>query len=307
MTSKTVAAMRSLIERAKENYSFVLFSRNLVGHHLGHDFYSEINTIFEFVRDEIRYVRDPFGIELVQSPMRSLQVLQGDCDDKTVIFCALAEAIGHRTRIVLESANGQGWSHVRADVFYKGQWIPADCTPETSVLGWTSPAVRKRGYPESKPKTQGLAGVTTYNQLADVDGIKSIGKAIGKGLKKASPFISMIPIVGTAISTGLDLIPSGNKDLEKKCSNPKNAGKKDCVEYANQKQQQQQALDSQKQQQQQQQDLQNKQMELLTKLASKDSNAVSSSSGLNGLTSNPIALGGIGLVIVVMVMSMSKK
>ena len=146
MIDKTVAAMKVLIERAKESYDFVNFARNLVNQCNGHEFGCEVQLIFNFVQSQIRYVRDPFGIELVSAPFRTLQIKCGDCDDKTVLFCALAESVGHKTRIVLESMNGRGWSHVRADVFLNGKWISADCTPENKPFGWMSPAVKKRAF-----------------------------------------------------------------------------------------------------------------------------------------------------------------
>jgi transglutaminase-like putative cysteine protease len=225
MLDKTVAAMRELIERAKENFNFVTFARNLVKHIGGHDFLSEVNAIFEFVRDSIRYTRDPTGIELVQSPIRTIQTGFGDCDDKTVLFCALCEAIGHKTRIVLESTSGRGWTHVRADVFIYGQWIPADCTPENKNLGWQSKSVKRRGYP--------LAGYPSINDLGFLKKIGNALKKTGKAALKFAPVAaSFIPGIGTAVGNVVNSIP--NKNLEKTCAKPKNAKKTKCLAYIQQ-------------------------------------------------------------------------
>lgn len=294
MLEKTVAAMRQLIESAKERWEFVQFSRNLVKHHEGHDFLSEINTIFEYVRDRIRYVRDPFGIELVQSPMRTIQTGFGDCDDKTVLFCALCEAIGHRTRIVLEDTSGRSWTHVRADVFYKGKWIPADCTPETKWLGWQSKNVIRRGYPRA-----GLpSGVINYNGLDDLGFLKKIGKAfkkVGKVALKVAPVAAnFIPGVGTAVGAGISAVSSavgsgggGGKDLATKCANPKNAKKKDCIAFK----QQQDAIVEQQRKADEEKQLQ---MQLLARIA-ENQNAVG-----GNIDSKTLLLVGGGLAAVML-------
>lgn len=146
ITEKTVSAMKSLINDSIRDWRIIGEARKIVSDCDGHDFENEINTIFEFCRDRIRYRRDPVGCELLQSPRRTLIERVGDCDDKTSLFCSLTGAIGHKTRLVLESTTGKNWAHVRADVLYNGKWIAADPTPEFAPLGWTSERVKKRGY-----------------------------------------------------------------------------------------------------------------------------------------------------------------
>ncbi|MDW8305388.1 MAG: transglutaminase-like domain-containing protein [Acidobacteriota bacterium] len=256
MIENTLRAMRQMVEKAKEDFGFVSFARELVEHVPGHDFFGEVNEIFKFCRDKIRYVRDPYGIELVQSPQRTLQLGYGDCDDKTVLFCALCESIGHRTRFVLESMNGKRWNHVRADVFLFGKWIPADCTPEASELGWAAKTVKKR-----KPVTN--IEVVNLNDLGFFKkagrALKKASKGLAKGVKK-SRVIKLIPAVGPALQSAIDSIPK-NKNLEKKCSKAKNLNKPECIQYR-----------TQIEKIEKEGEIQKKQTELLEKLASRDNN-----------------------------------
>lgn len=53
-----------------------------------------VNAIFRFVRDGMRYQRDPGRREQIAHPRVSLERGYGDCDDKTMAFVALCRAIG---------------------------------------------------------------------------------------------------------------------------------------------------------------------------------------------------------------------
>lgn len=55
---------------------------------------------FFFVRDRIRYRRDPVDVELVQDAQRTIETGAGDCDDKVVALCSLLCVAGYVTRFV---------------------------------------------------------------------------------------------------------------------------------------------------------------------------------------------------------------
>lgn len=100
----------------------------------------EVQTVFELVRDGVRYVRDIAGVETISTPDKTLEGRIGDCDDKTVLLCTLLEAIGYHTRFVMTGYSGPDYEHVFCQVFIPeiGDWVDADAT-EKMPLGYAPP------------------------------------------------------------------------------------------------------------------------------------------------------------------------
>jgi len=105
----------------------------------------EIAALHEFVRDSIRYVKDPEGIELVQTPEATLTLAAGDCDDKSTLLGALLIATGHPCRFVAVGMNGNPFSHVLVEAKAGSRWIPAE-TIIPRPLGWFPPNVTSKYY-----------------------------------------------------------------------------------------------------------------------------------------------------------------
>jgi transglutaminase-like putative cysteine protease len=61
----------------------------------------EIETIFRFVRDSIRYVQDVVDTETVAAPDKVLALQAGDCDDKATLLATMLESVGYPTRFVV--------------------------------------------------------------------------------------------------------------------------------------------------------------------------------------------------------------
>lgn len=96
----------------------------------------ELVALHAFVRDKIRYVRDPVGVEMVQTPERTLEVGTGDCDDKSTLLAALLESTGHPARFTVVAFNGNPFSHVLVESKVgSNRWIPAE-TIIPKPLGW---------------------------------------------------------------------------------------------------------------------------------------------------------------------------
>lgn len=73
-----------------------LTSKILHGYGIGdRDWRGQARAIFEWVRENIMYVRDPAGIEQFRKPIRTVQQAMGDCDDMTILICAMLSSIGH--------------------------------------------------------------------------------------------------------------------------------------------------------------------------------------------------------------------
>jgi hypothetical protein len=107
------------------------------------DYVSELRCLHAFVRDCVRYVRDVEGVETLQTPIQTLNVLAGDCDDKAMLFNALAGSIGFPTRFCAIGVRGEPFSHVMAQALLDsvGEYINAETiiTDPPVELGWQPP------------------------------------------------------------------------------------------------------------------------------------------------------------------------
>lgn len=110
------------------------------------DYLGEISALFDWVKNNIRYTKDIFKVELLHSARRMLELRAGDCDDMTILLAAMLEATGHKVRLVLVGTNPtrkNQFSHIYLETELKGRWIPLDPTMRRP-LGWAPTAVNKK-------------------------------------------------------------------------------------------------------------------------------------------------------------------
>ena len=109
------------------------------------DYQCEASCLQTFVRDRIRYTRDMRTAETLQYPDKTLSLKSGDCDDKALLFCCLAECIGFDTRFCAIGVNGEEFSHVSGQCLIPGigwtnaETIPIDDQGTKVELGWFPP------------------------------------------------------------------------------------------------------------------------------------------------------------------------
>jgi len=136
-TAETLRLMRSLANQYKRDSSIREAALSLVAGLRPKDWAGEIRTIFEYVRDQIRYVRDVQGFETLQTPPVTMDLEAGDCDDKSMLLAALLGAIGHPTRFVAVGYQSPGaYSHVYVETRLGTRWVALDATMPHPV-GWT--------------------------------------------------------------------------------------------------------------------------------------------------------------------------
>jgi len=120
--------MKQIVNKGKKNIDIRMLTLSLVRGLPPKDWRGEVNRIHEFVRDEIRYVRDIKGVETLQSAPKTLEIGQGDCDDKATLAASMLETIGHPSRFVAMGFNGAGFSHVLVESKIGNKWVVLETT-----------------------------------------------------------------------------------------------------------------------------------------------------------------------------------
>jgi hypothetical protein len=107
-----------------------------------------IGKIFWHVKNNIAYIQDPRGYELIPTAKRGIQMRAEDCDGHVVIVCSLLASLGFATGARVVSSDKQNW-HIYSvcmfDPMYRpSRYIALDTTQRESTPGWEPPpALRK--------------------------------------------------------------------------------------------------------------------------------------------------------------------
>ena len=141
----TVGHMARLIRRDAQNPKIIAKAKELKGK----DDLSTIKNIFTYVHKNYKYKHDPSDREVVAAPIRLYECVESencqlpewagqDCDDLTVLCCALYEAAGYKTliKIIDWKTSGEGFTHVYPMVYVPSmkKYIPTD--PVAKTKGW---------------------------------------------------------------------------------------------------------------------------------------------------------------------------
>lgn len=133
--------MSELVKRGKKHPQIREKATSLVQNLGQKNYLGEIQALHQFVRDNIRYVRDIRGVETLHFPEQILTQEYGDCDDKVVLLASLLESIGHPTRFVAVGFKGPDeYSHVFVDTRYGPGWLTLETTENVS-MGWRPPGI----------------------------------------------------------------------------------------------------------------------------------------------------------------------
>lgn len=148
----TVGRMKSIINESASNPEIREWARKILANVAVNDKMGEARAIHDFVRDHVRYTRDPHGFEYIQTPPVLLSGIReylegrsarpiGDCDDMTVLSLSLLKSVGFPVVIKVVGFHSDisgRFSHVYGLVNVNGRWIPVDCVRPDKGLGWES-------------------------------------------------------------------------------------------------------------------------------------------------------------------------
>jgi transglutaminase-like putative cysteine protease len=102
-----------------------------------------ILAIYQWVKNNLRYVPDPVDIELFTSPVRLVksfhmnESIAEDCDGHAIFTTALYRSIGIPAHVVFVNSNGGDIDHAITTVWSEklSRWIDVDTTAQFP-MGW---------------------------------------------------------------------------------------------------------------------------------------------------------------------------
>lgn len=132
-----VRTIRRLVEEAKRDPYVREAAVDLVRHVPQRDTAGEIAAVWSWVRDNVRYTRDPWspdGFELFVEPATLLQLVEkgrasGDCDDHVLLASTLLEVLGYPTRYRIGATPPGEYRHIWLEVLDpKAGWRALELT-----------------------------------------------------------------------------------------------------------------------------------------------------------------------------------
>lgn len=121
----------------------------------GRDDMCELDSIYEFVKKNIRYTGDITDKDTYQSAWRTLQFGGGDCDDHSNLNAVLAMVNGFACKFRVTSNTGESWDHIFCIAGYPKvsprRWIPLDTTLPRGRVGTHPPMAKYRDFEISAP------------------------------------------------------------------------------------------------------------------------------------------------------------
>lgn len=132
---KKAEIMKQMLNEGKNSYYVRLLADELISRLPQKDKLAEIKVLHKFVRDNVRYLADPYGKELFTTPDRMARQLlagrtvQEDCESKAILLASLISQIGLRSAVVIIDARADGiYSHAFARAWLNGLKIDLETT-----------------------------------------------------------------------------------------------------------------------------------------------------------------------------------
>ena len=162
---QTVEVMRHLIDEAVADQNFVNFAVRIVGTVPAYHDLGEAEVLYNWVKQNIRFTKDPVTKEKLYPPQQLLKIKAGDCDDISMLLGAFLIALGYPARLITLAANTaqpSEFSHVYIEAEVppgSTNWVPMDAARVDSQFGVAPPNYfRKRAWSLTDNSYQDLSG-----------------------------------------------------------------------------------------------------------------------------------------------------
>jgi hypothetical protein len=174
---QTINEMRALVDEGLRDPSIIRLATDIVRGVPAFDDLAEANALYEYVRRNIRFTKDPVNKEKLYPPAELLKIRAGDCDDISMLLGTLLMAVGYPARLMTVAAGGDEFSHVYVEAQINGEWIPLDPARYDSQFGVAPPAFTRARWWSLTDTSQGdLRGLGNYPRYhSHVSGMGAYG------------------------------------------------------------------------------------------------------------------------------------
>lgn len=149
-TAATIARMRDLVTEGKRDFRIRSLASQII-RDAGcgpKEYYCYAQALYQYCRDQILYIPDPNGVELIEQPWRIVESKAADCDSIVILLASMAESCGFPCRFVTVKADPSfpnEYSHVYLRIKIQGHgWVGADAIMPNEQFGWEPPEIYKR-------------------------------------------------------------------------------------------------------------------------------------------------------------------
>ena len=118
---KTVNYMKQIANKVNGHPKLVKLANNIVQYYSvpSMHYKDEAYAIGDYIKQHVRYVRDPLGIEMLTDPLTMIDMMErgeatGDCDDISLLIATLMLSLGHNPyfAIVKYDKNIKNYNHI---------------------------------------------------------------------------------------------------------------------------------------------------------------------------------------------------
>ncbi|MDP1694752.1 MAG: transglutaminase-like domain-containing protein [Candidatus Woesearchaeota archaeon] len=146
IAKNTLDLMKKIIISSSSNWQVRQATAKIIEGLPWRDENAELRTIYQWVQENTRYVKDPHTLETLITPPTILNDIQlgnkpqMDCDDYSMLLASMYRSIGYPISLRVASYHPSGqFGHVYILVKTRGTWIPVDGIAYGKEPGWESP------------------------------------------------------------------------------------------------------------------------------------------------------------------------
>ncbi|HKU43592.1 MAG TPA: transglutaminase-like domain-containing protein, partial [Polyangiales bacterium] len=127
-TRSSIRKAAELARQGQESLPIVQLARRIVHDVPGKAYDDELRALYIWVREHVRYRKDPISTEWLQSAERTVHERAGDCDDLAILLASLAGALGHTWRLLTVGPTPTRQAHIAVQVSADGgaTWVTLD-------------------------------------------------------------------------------------------------------------------------------------------------------------------------------------
>ena len=86
----------------------------------------KVTRIISWIKNNIRYQREPAKVDVIVPPTRLTNLKVGDCEDITLFLSTLSGILGVSSKWKVISQDGNTWTHIYPLVQMNGRYSPVD-------------------------------------------------------------------------------------------------------------------------------------------------------------------------------------